>query len=316
MGLARRELLEESGLDEPTLAGDYVTTAQADALWVAAFRRSGDPTLALRAAAHAPAGAYKVIDLIVRASPTIGEGLRRAGRYFPIVDERGAFEIAETRDEVAVRMLAPGLGTPPPDAAQHYTLACFLLRSREATGLDWSPRRATFTGVAPGDRSDFDRVFRCPLEFDGPDASLVLARSTWAQPNPAADHTLAGVLDEHAQMLLERRAPPVAAPLPDRVRALLSAELRGGEPTLERIAGQLDLAPRTVQRHLADANLSFADLLTEQRRSLAATYLADAEVSLAEVAFLLGFSEQSAFSRAYKRWTGVSPGAARKAMRA
>jgi AraC-like DNA-binding protein len=92
------------------------------------------------------------------------------------------------------------------------------------------------------------------------------------------------------------------------VRQILSQGLRGGDPSLTAIAKQLGYAPRTLQRKLQEAGTSYHTLLDEMRQELSFYYLRDAQIAVSEVAFLLGFSETSAFHRAFKRWTGTSPG--------
>ena len=92
-----------------------------------------------------------------------------------------------------------------------------------------------------------------------------------------------------------------------KARQAIADALRCGEPTLSHIAKHLALSPRTLQRRLGEHALRFADLLDATREGLARSYLNDRKISMAEVAYLLGYSEQSAFNRAFKRWTGVSP---------
>jgi AraC-like DNA-binding protein len=93
----------------------------------------------------------------------------------------------------------------------------------------------------------------------------------------------------------------------DRIRAAIAADLPGHEPSLAAVAPRLALSPRSVQRRLAEAGTSFARMVDAVREERAKAALRSDEVSLAEVSWLLGFSEQSAFARAFKRWTGVSP---------
>jgi AraC-like DNA-binding protein len=98
-----------------------------------------------------------------------------------------------------------------------------------------------------------------------------------------------------------------------RVRDAIAAELRGGSPRLESIARRLAMSPRTLQRRLADEGRLFNDVLDEMRVRAAKAYLARRDVAGAEVAYLLGFAEQSSFTHAFRRWTGQTPTEYRRA---
>ncbi|MBC7977437.1 MAG: helix-turn-helix transcriptional regulator [Myxococcales bacterium] len=119
------------------------------------------------------------------------------------------------------------------------------------------------------------------------------------------DHPLHEVLDQHARLLLERL--PAADGLIADVRRAITGELRGGDPSLRRIAKMLVTSPRTLQRRLHELGAVYGDLVDDLRRAAALSYLADRELALGEIAYLLGFGEQSSFTRAFKRWTGRTP---------
>jgi AraC-like DNA-binding protein len=91
------------------------------------------------------------------------------------------------------------------------------------------------------------------------------------------------------------------------LRIAVNSSLRGGIPKMDEVARKLHMSARTLQRRLQDDGLSFQDLVAEVRRDLSARYLEEADMSLAEVAFLIGFSEVSTFHRAFKQWTGLTP---------
>ena len=113
------------------------------------------------------------------------------------------------------------------------------------------------------------------------------------------------VLQQHAERLLTLRcdAPSVV----DDVRRALSSLLSTGDVKLKHVAENLEVHPRTLQRRLKEAETSFQDILEELRHDMAKHYLQDVTVSLGEVAFLLGYHDQSSFNRAFKEWTGTSP---------
>lgn len=311
LGLDGDVVLEAAGA-ERSLVDDpdaRIPAEVADAIWVQAASRATDPFLALHAAEALPFGAYKVLDFIVANAPTIGTGLERVLRYFDIVDPRASFELVDG-DPVVLRF-ATAIGSPPP-AAQDYTFAALVLRSRQSSAAPWPLSRVCFTYPRPDDVSAYERIFACDLRFGEPEAAIVVSRTTWDQPSSGANGALFDVLEDHAKRLhadLPRGEPN----LPAEVQSALRGELCGGDVTAASIARKLGMSDRTLQRRLKDLGRPFADILGELRQEAARGYLRQPDVALAEVAWLLGFSDQSAFSRAFKRWEGVSPGAWRRA---
>jgi len=116
---------------------------------------------------------------------------------------------------------------------------------------------------------------------------------------------LCSVLDRHAENLLSRFPPRNS--IVDQSRSIIGHELRGGDPSLERVAAQLGLSARTLQRKLHEQHTSHNELVDHLRHELAVRYLQEREMAIGEVAYLLGFSEPSSFHRAFKRWTGATP---------
>lgn len=149
------------------------------------------------------------------------------------------------------------------------------------------------------------RALGCPLRFNEGEMRLVLPRALLDRPLPAPDPGLFSYLERHAEAL-QARVAAVASPAA-RVRELLAAGLRDGEPDQASIAKALAVTERTLQRRLQDEGTTFAALLDDVRRELARMYLGDPKLAIFEVAFLLGYSEPSAFNRAFRRWTGESP---------
>ncbi len=294
--------LTAAQVDDPDgrLPGEAVTT-----LWRAALARSPDPALSLDAAVAVPFGAYRVIDFLAASAATVGEGLRRVARYFPLINSVVELHIHEDKHEIRVEILNPTdpAGLPQPYA--EYALAVTVLHCRRAFGVDWPLVAVDFTYSAPGSIAVHERVFGCPVRFGKPRTELVIARSVWDQPNRVASSDLLRTLEEHADRLLAtlRSAEVVES----GVARLLMEELRGGDPSLPNIAKRMGLSPRTLQRRLRLERSSFADVLDSTRKHFASCYMQERNLQLTEIAYLLGFSEQSAFTRAFHRWYGVSP---------
>ncbi|WP_170135521.1 AraC family transcriptional regulator [Nannocystis exedens] len=300
-------LLAAVGLDRAAAedADLALAPAQRNALWREALVRSRDPALALHAAEIIPWGTFDVVDYVVAQAPSLGEGLAALARYFRII--RPDFNLAFEADASGGRL---SLDLPPTFAGvqpytTEFTLGCTIARFRRLTEATWSPEAIDFKYAAPGHRDEYARVFQCPLRFDA-DATVVhFSRAALDLRQPRADALLRPVLERAAADVLARMPP--APRLTAQLRQVLSEELRGGSPTLEHVARRLAVSPRTLNRRLQAENTSFQQQLAELRCELARGYLENPRISIAEVAYLLGFSEPSAFHRAFKRWTGHSP---------
>jgi AraC-like DNA-binding protein len=154
------------------------------------------------------------------------------------------------------------------------------------------------------------RIFGCEVGFDAPEHAVTFHRDALVLPVVQADPRLGALIDRYAEELLRRL--PRGNALSDRVRQLVAESLCDGDHGLEPIAGRLRMSPRTLQRRLQDESTSHQQIVDELRHELALKYLAEPAVSIGEVAFLLGFSDPSAFHRAFRRWTGTTPGEHRR----
>ena len=142
---------------------------------------------------------------------------------------------------------------------------------------------------------------------------MIVERAVWDTTVATADPGLVTLLQRQADEVLQQL--PAASSFVDNVRQVVRAGLAEPDQSIESVAQQLDMSPRTLQRRLADEDVSYAAVVDEVRLEVAKQALADPANSLADIAFLIGFEEQSSFSRAFKRWTGVSPRAHRAAPR-
>jgi AraC-like DNA-binding protein len=176
---------------------------------------------------------------------------------------------------------------------------------RELTGATGAIRSVMFAHPAPADDSEHRAFFRCPVAFGRGENRIEFERSLLGQPLKGGDEALLSVLDEQAQRFL--REHPAKTDGLSRVREQVRIAVESGQPSLERVAEALRASPRTLQRKLAEKGTTFHRVVDQVREDLARDHITNSRLTLGEVAYLLGFSELSAFSRAFKRWTGLSP---------
>jgi AraC-like DNA-binding protein len=307
--MLRAEGVEPSLVDEPEARLPHAIMI---GVWEAAGRLTGDQDLALHAAEAIRPGDFGAIEYLARTSPTLGAGLARLARYYAVLND-GAEVVVEAQRDRAVwshRLSYPG-GLPR--QVPEYVIGCLLVVLRHATGVDWTPLEVRFPHQEPADTSAHRRLFRAPLRFGCERSELVIARSSFDAPLLGADPALQTLVEAQVAGLLGSLSPAEATT--DTVRRLLAQELCDGEPTLERLAARLHMSARTLHRRLENEGTTFRCIVTDVRRELAERHLRERQLGVGEIAFLLGFSEPSAFHRAFKRWTGRPPRAYRQAIR-
>jgi AraC-like DNA-binding protein len=276
----------------------------AASLWPAAVRLMSDMDLGLHVAEGIQPGAYCALGYALRASETFGMSLQRLCRYHRVLHDAAEVQLTVRGDHAILshRLPLPG-GVPR--AVSEYILAAWLITSRQATGLHWIPIEVRFPHSAPEDTSEHRRLFGCTLRFGHDRSELRFSRDLLDMPFLSADPNLQAILEAQVVAMFQRL--PKGEAVMDGVRRLLAAELCDGEPTLEQIAPRLHMSARTLHRRLEEEGTSFRHVLAEVRREIAARHLSERRLAIGEIAFLLGFSEPSAFHRAFKRWTGYAP---------
>jgi AraC-like DNA-binding protein len=155
------------------------------------------------------------------------------------------------------------------------------------------------------DLDGFERFFGCPVNFGQPKTSIVLKRDLLGLPSKPVDERLLRILKGHCQEALGRRGEAVS--LKDELAYLVASHLHAGPPNIRLVARELGLSERTMARRLAGQGTSFGRIVDKVRLHLAMRYLDEPNIRASQVAYLLGYSEPSAFNHAFRRWTGVSP---------
>ena len=306
-GVPTADLLQQAGLTRAFLEDpdSRIPAPTVLALWDALRGRTGDPALQLSAPSILPFGAYRVIDYIVAASETLGEGVERFARFFGLIAQSVSLHVDHDDGEYRLSLAGAGGASVPPVYVD-YVFAALVSRIRMRIRPGLQVHRVQFRRPAPENIAPYQEVFRAPVRFGAPSDTLCFSAREWNSPTDSADAALARLLEEHARVLAARTTGE-AAPFCMEVQKVISAAPdRGGSAA--DVARALNVSVRTMQRRLDASGTTFRELSNSVRGQLAEGYLADPRVSIAEVAFLLGFSDQSSFNRAFRRWTGDSPG--------
>jgi AraC-like DNA-binding protein len=311
-GIEVASLIRDAGVDERLLAepGTRLPLDSVIKLWENARRRTRDENFPLHVAEFMPFGAYKTYDLLLATAPTIGEALVKAAKFNGFVNDAFRPTLHHKRGQVYIEYtncVDPQCN--PPEYIE-FIFACFLLRFRLTTGVDLRPVEMHFRHSPPHDVSEHHRIFQAPVLFRQSATRAFLDPSILRIPQLFADAPTSALLEHHIRSTLNRSG--VFDELTVGLRRSLGGLLSSQGVTLAAAAREQRMSRRGLQRKLAARGTSFRELYRALRYELALTLVSRPDVTLNEVADSLGFSELSAFSRAFKKWTGMSPQAYRR----
>ena len=235
-------------------------------------------------------------------SDTLRAALNRLHRFSKIVSEGSRLTLVEKEDKLSMefRFLKNIALTSRSDTA----MAMLLAMVRASGGPKLHPASVSFSHAAPKDPGPYFALFRCPVEFDAAVTAFDLNTEETDRPR-SSSHSQLSVL--HDQLMREYLNHLDKNNIVEQVKAAIVDELPSGHISDARIARALFMTERTLQRRLQAEGTTFKKLLTEVRQELADQYIRDSRLTLQEISFLLGFAELSSFSRAFKRWNGMSP---------
>lgn len=274
-------------------------------LWQEARRLTRDEAVGLEVAAHVtPAALHRLGDALL-ASDSLLDAAYRIERWGRLVSDAGRTEVVEHSDSVdLVVREAEGVGLA--DEALDATASTLVQFSRMLTG-SWqsTPIQVSLRRPRPARPERFRRFFRCPVLFARTEVVIRMDRSLAEQPLPAANRERALA---HEAVIEECLARMDDGDLLHQVRCEMIRRLALEEPLIEDVAPGLGLSVRTLQRRLAQRGTHYAALLDDARRQLAEAYLSRWSGSLADIAGRLGFADAANFSRAFRRWKGMTPG--------
>jgi AraC-like DNA-binding protein len=305
-GIDADEVFRHAKLDPALLAEPRARypVENARAAWREAARLIDDPCFGLQAIDVWRPTDFHALGYAFLASRNLLTAIGRIVRYNAVVDTIVLFESELDDNELRLTYRIERPDLPDIPALQEARWAIVLGMCRTIGGNEVSPRLVCFTHDAPPCTSEHFGLFRCPVEFRAPVSRLVFDRTLVERPLSAANRELAQANDAAlAAYVAELDQHNLVA----RAKAVIVEQLPSGTPSAQLIAKELYLSPRTLQRRLAAAGTSLSEVVETVRRELAEQYLADPSRTLSEIGFLLGFSEQSAFSRAFRRWTGQAP---------
>ena len=240
------------------------------------------------------------------SSPTLGNALDNLIDLFRYHQQCSMMRLSVGRDgqyHLEYQVRDPHILERRQDA--ELSLGMFLNIMRECLGKDWQPKEVYFEHPKPENSSEHEKAFNAPVFFYQNVNAIVFDAEILERRMPNSDLRLMSIMRTCLESLHTNR--PFTQNLTDRIRSIIRIKLADGYPSLELVAEKMYMSTSAIQRNLAWEGLSYTDLVEETRRNLAEMYFKQRNLSLSEIAYLLGYSELSAFSRAFRRWTGCSP---------
>ncbi len=308
--LAEQANLAIDQLDDPDAR---VSFGQFRALMLAAKILCNDPAFGLHFGAESRFEAMSIVGLICHSAATMGEAFAQMNRFARLaveVEGHGAGpRFALVRTDGALWLEDQRHNPNDFPELTESTIARFISDTARHFGSAPFAQAVHVTHAAPAYHADYPRILGVPVKFSS-DRNAILIHESWLSiPLHNPNRYVFGILSDHAAMLLAdlERATSVAG----RVDATLIPILHSGDVGIDRVASALGVSRTTLYRQLKAEGTSFAAQLDALRHTMALHYLRGGKASVNETAYLVGYADPAAFSRAFKRWTGVSPRAAR-----
>ena len=278
--------------------GAYLSPSACAAIFANATRERRVPNLALRLAEETPVGTSPLLDYLIVSADSVGQGLDRLVKYLRLVNTSLRLAV---HDDDPVRVVVERASSP---FEIELTVALSVVRFTRETNGEMQPAYTVFTHQ-PDDVEDFAARLRCPVRARGEWNGWALPKRATTLPLRRRDPALRRWLEIQAADALVRM--PVARDVRDDVRSVLATQAMSGDLDIASVAAHLAVTPRTLQRQLTEVGTTFEVLRDDARRAAAETYLTTSVLSIAEIAYLLGYSEPTAFHRAFKRWHQTTP---------
>lgn len=274
-------------------------------LWESALETTGDELIGLKTGMHAKPQLYYAFGYSWIASSTLLGALQRLVRYHELISTASlAMKLSETKDSYALSVEFPDEANSPPKEGIDSGMTALLKMCDIVAEKEVRPLRVELVCPATVHPDGYRKALRAPIAFNAPIGAFHFDKDLLRERLPHGTPDVAKATDKIAEQYIETLDPHKVA---SHVRKLLVALLPSGKADQEEVARRLNRSTSTLQRQLSDEGMTYREVLEDTRRSLAEEYLSDGKHSQAQIAYMLGFSDQSNFSRAFKRWTNMSP---------
>ena len=297
-GLSRRLLTDDSERVRCTAYVDFLEQAA---------RLSGDDLFGVRQGLSYDLRASGLAGYVSIAAATMREAMHNATRYGNLRDTSAVYALEENETVASFRIESRSAHMRGSRHATEFKVGMVVAACQRWVGAAFRPLEVRFSHARAASQRGVARQLNCPVRFGMEATEMIVPREQLDQPLRGADPYLLALVTHHAEAALAASPTGRRGDFRARVERVVVEALPKGPPTLGATAEALGLGERTLARRLATEGAPFRRVVDDLRRDMAKGYLADPELSLAQIAYLLGYAEQSAFTSAFRRWTGRSP---------
>ena len=299
-------VLDRAGIPESARrdARTRLPQARFEALWRVAIEVTGDPAIALRVASLARPSTLGIVGYLASVSESRRNAFELVKGLTPLLWEDFHCDL-DCQGDIASMRFRAGRGTRSSRFTIEYSVGLAVAMSRSLGASRAAPLEARFSYPAPDHAEEYERILELPVRFDAGEDGVLFPISLIDTSNPSADAALRLLLQQYAADQLARI--PSNPHFSERVRATIRSMQTPGDLRADAVAARLSMSDRTLRRRLRDEGTSYQEVLDDVRSQLARRYLGSEQRGIDEAARLLGFSDASAFTKAFRRWTGQTP---------
>lgn len=306
LGANPAELLAEIGLDLALFddPNNVISYATRDELLFRCVARTGCQHLGLLVGQQAGLHSLGLLGLLARYSPDVGTALRNLTRFLHLHVRGVVLGIEVIGQSVYLSYNIYHPGSKATDQVSDAALACISNIMRTLCGHLWKPTEVRFAHHQPKDISPYSQFFKAPLVFGAEQNALVFASSWLDRRLSEADPELHRLLQKQIDTLQTKHE----GDFPELVRSVLRTAILAGYANSDQVASLFSIHHRTLSRRLKDFGTSFRELLDDMRFEIARQMLKDTAMEVGQIAAALDYADASAFTRAFRRWSGTTPG--------
>jgi len=305
-GVARGALLAQAGIAPEELTAERWPIDHITRLWRAAVHCTQDAGFGLKAGAGVGPASFNVVSYLLQSAPTLRAALALVQKYQRLISDGGRFQTI-TGPEACWVVYHPRQGALAFSPHQiESVLAAVVVFARWVTGSALRPQRVQLSQARIGPLAGYREVFQCPVDFEQAFSGVLLANAQLDAPLPQANAQLAQAHQQQAAARLAALSRQDG--LEQTLRMWIASQLQGQAPARAQAARALGLSERTLARRMRAEGLSYSALLDGVRRDAALQAVAQTTRALSDIALALGYAEPSVFTRAFRRWTGATPG--------
>lgn len=301
-GLEELQILQQAQVAEKALTEGRISLDDTLAIWRAVEELTADPLFGFHMGLALKPTHFQLVAFTMLSSPTLGDAIEKILKYQRLISDGGSFTVLDVSAEEVALVYQPNA-----DNFSYHQIDVVMVAvisfARWLLGQDIAPKGINFCHAQLGGAEEYQNFFSCPIAFEQEQNSIIFSAHLMQEALPGFDPQLASMHEQMADSQLESLSKP-------DIIARLQGLMMQSEMAIsrDRIAEQLGMSGRSLQRKLQEQGSSFQQVYDDYRYKKALTLLQDEQLSLLDISLQLGFSESSTFYRAFKRWQGITPG--------